>query len=138
MLGGLARQPTAITVLVSEQQSTAVTLAERALLHQLNRLGGQIEQTHEVADRPPATPDPPAHVLARQPQLLDQRSARSSLLDRVEILARHVLDERRFQRLRILALTNDRRDALQACDLRGAPASLTGNQLVAAPGPWAD
>ena len=77
-----------------------MALAERALLQQLDHLVGQIEQPHEVADRDAAAPDPPADLLARQPELLDERRAGARLLDRVQVLARHVLDQRHFERSR--------------------------------------
>ena len=64
------------------------------LLDQLEHLVGQVEQAQQVADRDPAAPDTAADLLARQAELLHQRRAGARLLDRVEVLARHVLDQR--------------------------------------------
>ena len=60
------------------------------------------------------------------------------LLDRVEVLADHVLDQRRLQALGLGLVADDRRHLLQAGLLGGAPAALAGDQLVAAVGEGAD
>ena len=101
---------------------------------QRERLVGQVEQAQQVGHRDAAAPDAQADGLARQAELLDERGAGARLLDGVEVLARHVLDERRLERLGVVALAHERRDRLEAGDLRGAPAALAGDELVRAAG----
>ncbi len=60
------------------------------------------------------------------------------LLDRVEVLADHVLDQRRLQPLGLRLVADDRRHLLEPGLLGGAPAALAGDQLVAAVGEGAD
>ena len=73
-----------------------------------------------------------------RPEVLDQGGAGPRLLDRVEVLADHVLDQRRLQPLGLGLVADDRRHLLQARLLGGAPAALAGDQLVAAVGEGAD
>ena len=54
------------------------------------------------------------------------------LLHRVEVLADHVLDQRRLEALVLRRGPDHRGDAVEAGLLRGAPAALAGDQLVAA------
>ena len=64
----------------------------------VERLVGQVEQADQVRDGDAAAADAAADVLAREAELLDQRGAGARLLDRVEVLARHVLDQRQLER----------------------------------------
>jgi len=103
-------------------------------LQQLDHLVGQVEQAHEVAHRDAAAPDTPSDLLARQPELLDERRAGARLLDRAEVLARHVLDQSQLDRFGVVARSHERRNRLQAGDPRRAPAPLARHQLVRSAG----
>src|ERR1035437_4379374 len=111
-----------------------MALAERTSLHLLDHLVRQVEQADQVADRDTAATDATPHLLAREPQLLDERRARAGLLARAEVLAGHVLDERELERNGVLALADERRNALETGDARRAPAALAGDELIGAPG----
>ena len=78
-----------------------------------------------------AAAQPPRQLLLAEPQILDQRRAGARLVDRVEVLARHVLDQRRLQALRLALVADDRGHRLQAGLPRRPPAALAGDQLVA-------
>src|SRR5581483_5109832 len=106
------------------QQRAAVTLGQLAALEQLERLVGKIEQADQVRDRDPAASDAQADLLAREPQLLDERRAGARLLDRVEVLPHHVLHQRHLERRGIVVMAHDRGYALEFGELRGAPAAL--------------
>ena len=56
------------------------------------------------------------------------------LLDRVEVGALEVLDERELELVPVGELADDGRDPLQPGHLRGAHASLAGDELVALEG----
>ena len=106
-----------------------MALAERAALEQLERLVGQVEQAHQVRDRDAAAADAQPDLLARKAELLDERRTRSCLLDRVEVLTSHVLDQRELERLGVVARADERGDRVEAGELRGPPAALAGDQL---------
>ena len=107
-------------------------------LEQRERLVGQVEQAQEVRDGDAAAADAQADVLAGEPELLDEGRAGARLLDRVEVLAGHVLDEGELERRRVVALAHERGDALQPGEPRGAPAALAGDELVRPAGERAD
>ena len=72
-----------------------------------------------------------ATSLLGQPELLDQLAVGVRLVDRVEVGALHVLDERELELLAIRELADERRDPLEADDPRRADAPLAGDELVA-------
>ena len=135
---GVAGEAAADVVAAGAEQGPAVALAELAGLEQLQRLVGKLEQADQVGDGGAAAADAARQLLFGQPQLLDQGRAGLRLLDRVEVLADHVLDQRRLQPLGLGLVADDRRHLLEARLLRGAPAALAGDQLVAAVGEGAD
>ena len=135
---GVAGEAAADVVAAGPEQGLAVALAELAGLEQLQRLVGQLEQADQVGDGGAAAADPARQLLFGQAELLDQGGAGARLLDRVEVLADHVLDQRRLQALGFGLVADDRRHLLQPGLLGGAPAALAGDQLVAAVGEGAD
>src|SRR5215510_6573967 len=54
------------------------------------------------------------------------------LLDSVEVGTLHVFDQRDFEQLLVTQLTDDRRHLMDSGALRGAPAPVAGDNLVAA------
>ena len=98
----------------------------------VEHLVGEVEQTDQVRDRGAAAADPARQLLLGDAEVLDQRRAGARLVDRVEVLADHVLDQRRLQALVLGRVADHRRDRLEAGLLGGAPAALAGDQLVAA------
>jgi hypothetical protein len=109
-----------------------VTLAEAAVLDQLEDVVGELEQAQAVRDGGPRPADPRRDVAEREPELVEQHRVCACLLDRGQLLARHVLDEREQQRVAVVRLAHERghvRNARLACR---APAALAGDQLPAA------
>ena len=115
-----------------------MALAELAGFQHRERLVGQLEQPDQVGDRRAAAADAAGEVFFGELQVGDQRVAGARLLDRVQVLADHVLDQRRLQPLGLGLLANHRRHLRQAGLLGGAPAALAGDQFVAAVGQGAD
>ena len=66
---------------------------QRAGLEQVEDLVGQVEQADQVRDRDAAAAEAAGELLLGEPEVLDQRRAGARLVDRVEVLARHVLDQ---------------------------------------------
>ena len=102
LVGGGAGEPAAVGVVGRHQQRAAVALGERAFVQQVEHLVREVEQAHEVRDGDAGAADAAADVLARETQLVDEQRAGARLLERVEVLARHVLDQRDLERLAIL------------------------------------
>jgi hypothetical protein len=117
-----------------EQQRPAVSLGEIARGEQLERLIGEVEQAQQVGHGDTRAADAPAELLARQPELLDEQRAGARLLDRREVLARHVLDQRELERRGVVLRAHERGHGVEAGELRGAPTAFAGDQLVGAAG----
>ena len=132
MGGGLPREPAAFRVVRRHQQRAAVTLGERPGLDQHERLVGQLEQSEQVGDRDAGTTHAAADVLTRQPELLDEHRHGAGGFERVEVLARHVLDQCELERLGVVVRPDQRRHGLEAGELRRPPAALARDQLVGA------
>ena len=94
-------------------------------------LGCELEQAERVGDGRSRATDPLGEVVLGEPELLDELAVGVGGLDRVEVLALEVLDERELELLAIGQLAHDRRDPLEAGRLRGAQAALAGDELVA-------
>ena len=92
--------------------------------------GGQPEQADRVRDLRPRTTDAPGQLLVRGPELVEQLLVGSALLERVELLAVQVLQERVAQHRVVGGVAHDRGDRPGAGYLRGAPAALAHDQLV--------
>ena len=116
------------------QQRAAVAFGQPAFDEQLEHLVREVEQAQQVRDGDARAADALADLLAGEPELVDEQRAGASLLDRVEVLARHVLDQRELERLAVLVRRDDGRNHFEAGQLSGAPAALAGDQLVGAAG----
>ncbi len=111
-----------------------MSLGEGVPFEHLDDRVRQVEQPQQVAHGDAAASHAATHLRARQAELLHERGASSCLLDRVEVLAGHVLDQGDFKRGRIAPLAHERRERLQAGELGRAPPSLAGNQLISTSG----
>src|SRR5690606_34179691 len=69
-------------------------------------------------------------LLVRQPELVGETVQRFGLLDRVQVFALQVLDQRDRERGLVVELANDDRDLLQAGAPRRVPAALAGDDLI--------
>ena len=107
-------------------------MRERAGVDHLDDLVGQVEQPHGVRDVGPASSDSPCEDDAGHPEVVEQDGERPGLLDRAEVLADDVLDQRQLQRPRLVErVVDERRDGRLAGELGGAPAALAGDELIA-------
>ena len=92
---------------------------------------GRSRQANQVRDGRAAATDPPGDLLLAEVETVDQLGARAGLLDRIQILPRHVLDQRHLQAFCLVLGPEDRRDGLEAGLPRRPPPTLAGDQLVA-------
>ena len=69
------------------------------------------------------------NIVLRMAVTLDELAIALRLFDRVQVLALYVLDQRNLGRSRIVNLTNDRRNGVQAGALRCAPPAFARDDL---------
>ena len=109
----------------------AVALGQPAVRDRGLDARGEVEQAQRVRDRRSGAADAGRDVLLAEPELLDELAVGVGRLERVEVLALEVLDEREFELLAIGELAHDRRDAVETGGLRGPQPALAGDELVA-------
>src|ERR1700735_3129596 len=103
-------------MVLRQQQCATVSLTQLFLLEQHDRLIWQIEQAQQVRYGDPAASYTATHLLARETQLLDQGCTGACLLDGIEILPRHVLDQREFESRGVVARAHQRWYLFQSGD----------------------
>jgi hypothetical protein len=105
--------------------------AELAGAHHDLDLRRKVEQSQHVSHVAARFGDDPPKRLLGVAIFLDQPLVGLRLLDRVEVLALDILDQRNLKRLRVGKIAHDRRDLMQLRLLRRAPASLARDDLEA-------
>ena len=78
-----------------------------------------------------ASTDAGRDLVLAEPELLDELAIGVRRLERIEVFALEVLDEREFELLAIGELADDGRDPVEAGGLGRAQPALTGDELVA-------
>ncbi len=89
----------------------------------------EVCEPDEIRDRSPIKTNSIRNGLMRQTELIRKPPQRPRALDRVEILALHILDQSEFGRALVIEDANQRRERLKADQLRGAPAAFAGDEL---------
>ena len=84
----------------------------------------ELQDAQTVRDRGPALADPASDVVVREFEVLDELLIRRGLLERIECLALHVLDDRLLEGERVVGHSDDRGDALEPDLARRAPPAL--------------
>ena len=100
--------------------------------HQLLNRGRELEQPERVRDRGTALPHTGRDVLVGHVEVLDQLLVRGRLVDRVEVLALQVLDQRLLEHPGVGHRPHDGGNRLQTGPPSGPPAPFAGDQLEAA------
>ena len=103
-----------------------VTICNRGL-----NAGSEIEEPQGVGYRRAGPTDPGRDVLVAEPELIDELAIRIGRLERIQVFALEVLDERQFELLSIGELADDGRDPVEPGGLGRAQPALTGDELVA-------
>ncbi len=93
---------------------------------------GQLQQPQRVGEMAAALADGVGDVLLGVAEALDQLVVAGRLLDRVEVLALHVLDHGELGDLLVGEVAHDDGHGVERRLLRRAPAPLAGDDLVAA------
>ena len=94
-------------------------------------LVGELDQSQQIADGGARAPDGIRNRLMRMPEFLHQAGERARLLERIEILALDVFDQRHRYGGFVGNIAHDRRYFGEAGHLRGAPAALAGDDFIA-------
>src|SRR6185437_2817265 len=105
------------------------TGGELALLDEVENLIRQIEQPHHVGDVRPALAGDACDFFLRMIELADKALIAARFLDRIEILALHIFDQRDFERLAVRGLAHQHRHFGELRRRRRAPAPLPGENL---------
>jgi hypothetical protein len=119
------------------QQRPRVPHFQIPVLKQLPHRRHQVQKAQQVGHCHSRFADGIRHLLLRQFKLFLQAQQRVGFLERVEILALDVLDQRHRDRAVIGDIFDDDRDAVETCHLAGTPTPFTGDDLVTTgrPGP---
>ena len=91
----------------------------------------ELEQAERVRDRRPGAPDLPGDLVLGQAELLVELPEGVGLLDRVEVFALDVLDERQLELLAIGELADDGRDPLETGQPGRLDTTLAGHDPIA-------
>jgi hypothetical protein len=127
-----ARATVSICPVSSSPSSARVPHAQPPLLDQRAHAGRQAQEAHRVGHRRAILADPRRHLLLRQPELVDQPVIGRRLLDRVEVGALQILDQRALERLAGVDVLHHHRDLHHPGALRRPPPPLAGDEQVAA------
>ena len=90
----------------------------------------QLEEAQGVGDRDPAPADPARELVVGEPEVLDQLLVGAGLLERVQVLAVEVLDERLLDGTELVGVTDEGGDRGEPGLLGRPPAALPRDQLV--------
>jgi hypothetical protein len=115
---------------IERQQRTCVAHVDRPVDHRSLHGIGEIEQAQEVRHRRARSTERFRDLVVRQVEFLDEPRHRARLVDRIQILALQVLDQRDGQRRLVVELSNHHGHGREARNSRGAPAALAGDDLV--------
>ena len=113
------------------EQRTGVAHAERAFLHVALDRRRQLQQAQRVRDRRPALADAGRDLVVREREVLDQLLIRRGFLERVQLLALDVLDDRVLEHRGVVGDPDDGGKRLQPDPAGRAPAALARDELVA-------
>src|SRR6478752_9465975 len=91
---------------------------------------GQLQQPQRVGDLRPRAADALGELLVRAAEVLEQLAVGGRLLERVELRAVKVLQQRVAEHVVVVGLAHDRGDRVATGLLGGAPATLAHDQLV--------
>ena len=106
--------------------------ADPAVHHLLLHRVRQVEQAHQIGDMAAGFSDDAAQRFLAVVEFRDQLAIGFRFLNRVQILALNIFDERDFERFLLVKIPDDRRDAVKLSPLRSTPAPLARDDLKAA------
>lgn len=94
-------------------------------------VGRELEQAQGIGDHGPALADFRGDIFLAELKGAHQFGVALCFFERIEVLALEILDECQFQHGAVVSFAEDDGDFLQAGELRGPPATFTGDQLEA-------
>jgi hypothetical protein len=131
-LGGNAVGELHLAGLGQRQQRAGVAHVDLAGHEQVLHRLGEVQQAQQVAGGGTRAADGVGRLLVGHAEFVDEALDAHRLLERVEVLALDVLDERHGERGLVGNLAHQHRHFVQAGELRSAPAPFAGDDLVAA------
>ena len=115
-----------------------MTGGEPVLLHQLGHRGGEIQQPEGIGDGAAGLAHTLGRLLLGHVIRLDEGSEAGGLLHGVQIFPLEVFNQGQLHDLAVVRLDDQHRHLVQTGLPGGAPAALTGDDLVVAGGQAAD
>ena len=112
------------------EHGTRVPLREQPALDEAEHIVRKVEQPDSIGHRRLRAPDALCHVAERERELVLEDRVRAGFLDRREVLARDVLDERKQKGVAIVGGADERGNGREAGRLGGAPTALARDQLI--------
>jgi hypothetical protein len=111
------------------EEGTCMTRTEDTLPDESLDRRRELEEPERVRHRRPRSTDALGDLLVREVEILDQLLVGGSLIERVEILPLHVLDEGALEACKIIDRLDECGDRLESCAASGATAALAGDEL---------
>jgi hypothetical protein len=105
---------------------------EEAVTHVTLNARRQLEEAEGVCDGRPAFADPAGYLVMGKTEVLDQLLIGGRFIERVQVLALQVLDERLFQAGDVLDLTDEGGDRRETGTASCSVAAFSGDDLVLA------
>ncbi len=90
----------------------------------------QLKEAQGVRDRDPASADAARELVVGEPEVLDQLLVGTCFLERAQVLAMEVLDERLLDGTELVGVTNEGGDRREPGALGRPPAALPRDQLI--------
>ena len=114
------------------EQNLGVPDRNQILGHPCLHLLMQVEQSHRVGHRRPASTDLLRDLFLAHSKFAGEPRVTLRFFDRIEIGALQIFDQRELEHFAIVRRSNNDRHLGQSCVLRCAPAAFTGDQFVTA------
>src|SRR5262245_35061489 len=131
LLGGLASQLLLEGAVGGAEQGSRVAHLELLVAHHLLDRRWECEEAEGVAHRGPAAAGPGRDLLVGEAEVLDELLVGAGLLERVQLLALEVLDQRLLEGRAVVGLAHERGNGLEPDPAGGPPAALPRDHLVA-------
>ena len=117
--------------IVDREERPGMASGEAALLEEFLNRRFEFEQADGVGDCGPILSGAFSDLLLREMEFVDEALEGVGLLDRVEILALEIFDQRHFKCEVLRDIAKDDRNAVHIGTLGGTPTAFPGNELVA-------
>jgi hypothetical protein len=132
MPDGVKREPFLECSIWGTKEGSGMAGGEHAVTHVALNTRRELEETEGVRDRGPGFADPVCHLVVSEIEVFDELLVRCRFIERVQILALQVLDERLLQAGDVIDLSDDGGDRRETGTAGSPVAALSSDDLVLA------